>query len=181
MFPDYSSLPLPVKENTLCWSAILPWSVHAKPDALRRILHILQRRSVAACSLIFPIRPNYRRTAISIFPWTVSSLLTISALTGAPCPKNWLRWNRTDCWITIKQFCPEKCVSSLRIQNLFNAFIMKKFVFCRKSFDLLQSCKHISICFFCLRLQIFVIDIHDEAIHPQNNYLSLTRILHVYK
>ena len=54
---------------------------------------------------------------------------------------------------------------------------MQEFPFCCKSFDLINSGKHISVCFLCLQVQVTLINIHDKTVHIHEVVISLTRIL----
>ena len=54
---------------------------------------------------------------------------------------------------------------------------MQEFPFCCKGFDLINSGKHISVCFLCLQVQVTLINIHDKTVHIHEVVISLTRIL----
>ena len=53
---------------------------------------------------------------------------------------------------------------------------MEEFIFCRKGFDLVQSCKHVAICLCFLQMQIFIFNIHNKAVYIDKIVVTFARI-----
>ena len=52
---------------------------------------------------------------------------------------------------------------------------MQEFTFCGVPFDFVQCSKTVAVCFFLLKMKIFVFDIHHEAINIDKVIVSLIR------
>ena len=53
---------------------------------------------------------------------------------------------------------------------------MQEFTFCGVPFDFVQCSKTVAVCFFLLKMKIFVFDIHHEAINIDKVIVSLIRV-----
>ena len=53
---------------------------------------------------------------------------------------------------------------------------MQEFTFCGVLFDFVRRSKTVAVCFFLLKMEIFVFDIHHEAIDIDKVVVSLIRV-----
>ena len=64
----------------------------------------------------------------------------------------------------------------LQFKCLADAVVMQEFTFCGVLFDFVRRSKTVAVCFFLLKMEIFVFDIHHEAIDIDKVIVSLIRV-----